>query len=313
MVSERVSPPKWPQREWIASLCSFVLHLVVLIGLAVWTVRAGLVGDSLTIDSGEAESAELQVFEVADAVDIVEPQPLDAESSLPEMSLVPGMPSQTLVSEPSELPMPTISTDLMVELQTMPTGGGSLGFAESSMAGRRSENRARLALENGGSAESEQAVERALAYLAQHQLNDGSWSMLFAQACDGQCSPSCEGLDPRRFAATGLALLCFLGAGKTDMDEQYGQTVSKGVYFLLQNLRTNSSSGYWVGTEASAQMYEHGIATLAICEAYQMLGSGELKDVCQMAVNFIVEAQFRDGGWDYHPGTPGTCPSRHGS
>ncbi len=57
-------------------------------------------------------------------------------------------------------------------------------------------------------------------------------------------------------------------------------------------------------TEAApAQMYEHGIATLALTEAYQMSNDSSLKDPCQAAINFIVDAQYkRDGGWDYHPG-----------
>lgn len=85
----------------------------------------------------------------------------------------------------------------------------------------------------------------------------------------------------------------------------YGLNVSRAIYFLDQTLKRDSASGYWVGTESTAQMYEHGIATLALCEALQMQPSEQLRDTCQLAVNFIVDSQFRDGGWDYHPGSPG--------
>jgi hypothetical protein len=162
-----------------------------------------------------------------------------------------------------------------------------------------------LVQQNGGNEQSEQAVAWALDYLARHQLNDGSWSMSFEDSCDGNCVPGCEGKDSYRFGATGLALMCFLGAGHTQNDEQYGEVVTKGIYFLQQSLRRTSDSGYWVDTVASAQMYEHGIATLALCEAYQMTQAGELKESCQLAINFILKAQYRDGGWDYHPGRPG--------
>jgi hypothetical protein len=52
-------------------------------------------------------------------------------------------------------------------------------------------------------------------------------------------------------------------------------------------------------------MYEHGIATLALCEALQMTQDDGIKDSCQAAINHIVYAQHSDGGWDYHPKAPG--------
>jgi hypothetical protein len=162
-----------------------------------------------------------------------------------------------------------------------------------------------MVAQHGGNEQSERAVGWALEYLALHQLNDGSWTMNYEPSCAGKCSPGCDGKDPYRFAATGLALMCFLGAGHTPNDQQYGEVVSKGIYFLQNNLRRTSDSGYWVDTVASAQMYEHGIASLALCEAYQMTRADELKESCQLAVNYILKAQYRDGGWDYHPGRPG--------
>ncbi len=297
-VAERTS-----QNEWIASLCSFVVHLFVLLGLAAWTASLGIVGDSISIEAGDAESTELQLFELDSEMDaIAEPQPDPSQVN----------PTAIAINSELTIPMPTENTAEAVtpvtEItpdQMLSETGAAMGFSSSSLDGRKPENRAKVLLENGGTAESEQAVENALAYLAAHQRNDGSWSMLFREVCDNECRPSCSGLDPHRFAATGLALLCYLGAGKTDRDERYGEVVSKGIYYLIQNLRTNSSAGYWVGTEASAQMYEHGIATLALCEAYQMLESQELKESSQLSIQFIVDAQFRDGSWDYHPGSPG--------
>lgn len=294
-----------PQKEWISALCSFIVHLVALLLLAVWTVGVGMVGNSLTIQSGQSDADELPTFEVSDAnADERSDVPEEAMASLPSVSITDGMPIPEAVSTDVPMPSNVASMEISPEFQ-LPVGGGDMGFAETSMDGRQTANRKRLALENGGSPESEAAVERALEYLARHQLSNGSWTLSYEIVCDDQCVPSGNRIDSHRIAATGLALLCFLGAGKTDDDEQYGEVVSKAIYFLQQNLKVGSSSAYWVGTESLAQMYEHGIATLALCEAYQMKASSELKESCQLAVNFIVEAQFRDGGWDYHPGSPG--------
>jgi hypothetical protein len=52
-------------------------------------------------------------------------------------------------------------------------------------------------------------------------------------------------------------------------------------------------------------MYEQGIATLALCEAYQMTHDKVLKNACQDAIDFIIAAQHYDGSWGYFPKTPG--------
>lgn len=52
-------------------------------------------------------------------------------------------------------------------------------------------------------------------------------------------------------------------------------------------------------------MYSHGIAAIALCEAYGMSRDPELREPAQRAIDFIVEAQHDAGGWRYHPKQPG--------
>ncbi len=52
-------------------------------------------------------------------------------------------------------------------------------------------------------------------------------------------------------------------------------------------------------------MYEQGIASLALCEAYQMTGDKLLERSSQKAADFIQKAQHYDGSWGYHPREPG--------
>ena len=45
-------------------------------------------------------------------------------------------------------------------------------------------------------------------------------------------------------------------------------------------------------------MYSHGLATIALCEAYGLSKDLTLRSAAQMAVNYIVNAQNKtDGGW----------------
>ena len=298
------------KRGGIAFLASFVIHLILLLSLAIWTVGlgGGLGEGGLWIESGEPGGEALTSFEI-DSFSMDEAQ--DDSQGDPVKLSNPQMQREMLDrvadSQDQSTEVQEFGSDQAIAALAASTSGGSqgLGFAETSIAGRSGANKAKLVRENGGNEQSEQAVAWALDYLARHQRNDGSWSMKYAESCDEECGPSSAGKDPYRFAATGLALLCFLGAGHTPDGEQYGEVVSRGIYYLQQTLRMKSDSGYWLDSVASAQMYEHGIATLALCEAYQMTHAAELKEPCQAAVNFIILAQYRDGGWDYHPGSPG--------
>jgi hypothetical protein len=50
-------------------------------------------------------------------------------------------------------------------------------------------------------------------------------------------------------------------------------------------------------------MYAHGQAAIVLSEAYLMTGDEELRLPAQKAIDFIVAAQYRDGGWRYRPAT----------
>jgi len=154
---------------------------------------------------------------------------------------------------------------------------------------------------HGGSAASEAAVERGLAWLALHQAADGSWRFDLSNCrCDGACSH--PGTIGSTTAATGLALLPFLGAGTTQAAGPYQETVARGLYYLLGRLRPTTRGG----DLCEGTMYGHGVATLALAEAYGMTGDDLLARPLTDAVRFIVTAQDAyGGGWRYLPGQSG--------
>jgi hypothetical protein len=149
----------------------------------------------------------------------------------------------------------------------------------------------------------EDAVELGLDFLARHQSPDGSWSFnRFGQGQPGYEKE--EAVFQSDTAATGLALLAFLGAGYDHYDDQYLNVVRGGLEFLVRNQKANGDLYLANDPESnkSAWFYSHGIASIALCEAYGMTGDEKLKDAAQKAIDFIVASQHPTrGGWRYAP------------
>tara|TARA_R110002049_G_scaffold2750_8_gene22247 strand:- start:194809 stop:197514 length:2706 start_codon:yes stop_codon:yes gene_type:complete len=142
----------------------------------------------------------------------------------------------------------------------------------------------------------EEAIERGLAYLASTQRADGSWSL----ADHGE-----DVLLNSRCAATGLCMLAFQGAGYTHLKHQYADTVSRGLSYLITHQRSNGD--LYVRENAMSDrnvaLYSHGIASLALCEAYGMTQDPELREPAEQAIRYIALSQHPDrGGWRYTPG-----------
>ena len=81
---------------------------------------------------------------------------------------------------------------------------GAIGGTGGGLGGRA--NASKIAAANGGGGDTEQAVDRALKWIAQHQMPDGGWSFDLAKcpSCMGKCSHSGNSQD--RCGATAMAL-----------------------------------------------------------------------------------------------------------
>lgn len=144
---------------------------------------------------------------------------------------------------------------------------------------------------------SERSVGAALNWFARHQLPDGSWSL--ALGAPRTCKCSGQVFDADHSAATAMAVLPFLGAGQTHMSEgPYQATVKKGLQWLIKNQKANGDL-----SQGSHQMYSHGLATIALCEAYGMTQDSQVRYAAQEAVRFIESGQNSRGGWRYKHGT----------
>ncbi len=159
--------------------------------------------------------------------------------------------------------------------------------------------RQELVERGGGSEETEKAVADALAWLARNQSQDGRWSSQGFQRIGGASG------DPARYdfdvATTALALLCFLGADHTPLEQgPYQHNVARALDWLL------AREGEPGEFRAGESMYSQAIATIALCESYAMTRDPRLVPPVQRAINFIVGARNDTvGGWRYEPGQPG--------
>lgn len=133
----------------------------------------------------------------------------------------------------------------------------------------------------------EPVINGALAFLKNTQKEDGSWS---------------GGRSGRNPGVTGLAVMAFLSSGHVPGEGRYGDTVEKGIRWVI---RTQQANGL-IATEGGHEMYHHGICTLMLAEVAGMTDgplAEEVRKKLEKAVLVILKGQRRDGvhrgGWRY--------------
>lgn len=195
-------------------------------------------------------------------------------------------------------------------------GGRPLPEIPEVYRSRVAPNRSALAREAGASPASEEAVARALEWLARHQDDDGRWNAGSRHGTDGRtlrgessftahcpeddvCVGECYYWEADT-AMTGLALLAYLGAGHTHRTGPYATAVERGLSFLL---RVQKPDGDLRGASIGVGIYCHAIAALALCEAYVLTGDERLRPPVERAVAFLLKSRTSDGiAWRYQPG-----------
>jgi hypothetical protein len=150
----------------------------------------------------------------------------------------------------------------------------------------------------GGSTGTERAIGLGLEWFTSHQERDGHWDM-------GKHGSKSQ----YNVAGTGLALLCYYGwgikhgiYGKDSEHPRHHQAATKALEWLLKQQKED---GDLRGPSGQHAMYAHGIASIAICEAYGLTKDPRLKEPAMKAIDFILKAQHAAGGWRYNPGMAG--------
>ena len=155
----------------------------------------------------------------------------------------------------------------------------------------------------GNSRQADEAVGRALRWLAAHQSPDGRWEAGgFHHWCDGKPSRDEQPIDGQGkplydVGVTGLALAAYLGAGYTNRgDHDFAKTVGRGLKYLKD---VQDPEGCFGPRSTQQYAYNHAAASLAMVEAYGMTGSPIFKGTAQRAVTFITQARNPYFAWRY--------------
>jgi Prenyltransferase and squalene oxidase repeat len=136
------------------------------------------------------------------------------------------------------------------------------------------------------------SVDRGLAFLALLQEKDGAWQL------SGAKHP----------AVTSLAVMAYLSAGHVPGEGAYRANIEKGVRWVLDQ---QQPSGV-IAVPTYEEMYQHGIATMMLCEVAGMCDAKtarDLKPAIEKAVKIILKAQRTEkgvnrGGWRYRVDSP---------
>ena len=141
--------------------------------------------------------------------------------------------------------------------------------------------------------------DRSLRYLANTQLEDGSWP-------GGQ----------KGAGITGICVMAFMASGEDPDYGPYATHIRKALRNMITN--QNPKTGYMTGY-GHGSMYHHGFAMLALSEAYgavneELLWKGSetpanrrrtIGEALELAVRCALTAQEKNpwGAWRYSPGS----------
>lgn len=271
-----------------AVMMTVLIHAIALLVLALWVLPA------MKMDVPEITATALPPTDSAIDTPRVNQQTLKPKPSSPSSSakLLTSVSPTAQVFVPNT-PVETTTVDIGLGTGLgMGFGGTGLGDGQGGLDGIPSSMKGRCTLqermkrlrEGGGTQECEEAVVRSLRWLQQKQNSDGSWGTQFKEAM------------------TGLALLAYLGHCETPKSKEYGETVTRGMTYLID--QGSGNNGRMASTGGHHWVYQHSIATYALCEALTFCKELKfdfpgLQETCDQAVNLIVEGQHPNGFWDY--------------
>ena len=190
------------------------------------------------------------------------------------------------------------------------TGGTAIGVGNSGHAGSRPSAFSSRRLGGGGrpgraggpTQGTEKAVLDGLRWLVRHQNEDGSWS---PTTLNERCPCDDPMYNPKQAytknfdeGLTGMALLCFLGAGFSHESKQdivdtvqakrhkIGDVIKRGLQWLTKKQSQDGSF-----STGRPFMYNEALACMAVTEAYGLTQNRFWKEPAQRSIKFIQGAQ----------------------
>ena len=125
--------------------------------------------------------------------------------------------------------------------------------------------------------ESQAALDRGLAWLAANQTAAGNW-------------------DSTDLGLVATGALAFLSAGHTPGSGRYGDNVQRALDYIVTNAKP---SGLLNISAPQRDMYNHGLATFVLGQAYGMTADPRVGRTLDRALKLIARTQGPGGGWNY--------------
>ncbi|MFT6832637.1 MAG: hypothetical protein ACJAZN_002815 [Planctomycetota bacterium] len=174
-----------------------------------------------------------------------------------------------------------------------PTAGNTVSSAVSTAPQRDSDTR-NTSLGIRITEEQEEATEKGLRWLADHQSEDGSWTAGVGYKLNDRYRTTREG--DGHVGVTSLAGIAFLGGGHLPGRGKHGRTLDKCIDYVLSCV---NDDGYI--SRGGTRMYSHAFSTLFLAEVFGMSHREDVRIRLQKAIDFIVKSQNDEGGWRYEP------------
>ncbi len=249
---------------------SVILHVIIVIFLInLVLIPQKIEPAQIEVQVIEPEESKLEEFKK----ELEQLKDIEVEIQPPEMAMVPEAPPD--IEQPAAAPVQDelAAIDITSDVQSPLIMKGLL-------AGRTAQGRASALNRFAGryGAATEAAVIKALEWLKNHQLEDGSWSG--------------DGGAKNKVAMTGMGLLCFLAHGETPAtSERYGPTVDRAIKFLIKQQKPDGSF--------DGNSYANGIAVYAISEAYALTRIPSLRTAMEKGIERIIRGMQDTGGFTY--------------
>jgi hypothetical protein len=125
--------------------------------------------------------------------------------------------------------------------------------------------------------DSEKAAKLGLQWLAANQGRSGNW-----------------GSDD--LGLVSLGALAFLSDGHAPGRGRYGENVRRALDYVVTNAQP---SGLLNISESRRDMYNHGLSTFVLTQAYGMTQDKRVGKLLDRSLKLIANVQCEDGGWDY--------------
>ena len=126
-------------------------------------------------------------------------------------------------------------------------------------------------------AQSEEALARGIEWLTKNQGAEGNWSS-------------------NDLGLVSMGTLAYLSAGHLPPRGRHGEAAQRSLDYVLSNAKP---SGLLNAADQRRGMYNHGLATFVLGQAYGMSSDERISPLMDRALKLIAQTQCDDGGWDY--------------